>query len=164
MATTELEAQLLGDVKKTLLPRRIDFVEARTAAGKFAQGHTKFKPINPFAVTSATPSQNPFGTSPDDQDTDESSSSEPTPGDLLEMFWANRGQRASGFVNFGNTCYLNSALQCLVHTSPLANLLLGHSEFSKECGLRSKVRLQFSACQTNSSPDPSTPALPVEFL
>lgn len=29
-----------------------------------------------------------------------------------------------GFVNLGNTCYLNAALQCLLHTPPLTNYVL----------------------------------------
>lgn len=42
--------------------------------------------------------------------------------------WPNSAGVGSGLNNIGNTCFLNSALQCLLHTPPLLHVLLKHGD------------------------------------
>ncbi|XP_047465111.1 ubiquitin carboxyl-terminal hydrolase 42 [Mugil cephalus] len=50
----------------------------------------------------------------------------------LVLKWAQVHRIGAGLQNMGNTCFLNSALQCLTYTPPLANYMLTR-EHSKTC-------------------------------
>lgn len=44
--------------------------------------------------------------------------------ELQHLQWQNIYSIGAGLQNVGNTCFLNSVLQCLIYTSPLANYLI----------------------------------------
>uniref|UniRef100_A0A8C5GZK0 Ubiquitin carboxyl-terminal hydrolase n=1 Tax=Gouania willdenowi TaxID=441366 RepID=A0A8C5GZK0_GOUWI len=54
------------------------------------------------------------------------------PGNKLALKWERVYRVGSGLHNLGNTCFLNSTVQCLTYTPPLANYLLS-KEHSRAC-------------------------------
>uniref|UniRef100_A0A8C0EMK2 Ubiquitin carboxyl-terminal hydrolase 36 n=1 Tax=Bubo bubo TaxID=30461 RepID=A0A8C0EMK2_BUBBB len=54
------------------------------------------------------------------------------PPEKISMEWKQRQRAGAGLHNLGNTCFLNSTLQCLTYTPPLANYLLSR-EHSQSC-------------------------------
>ncbi|CAN8202066.1 unnamed protein product, partial [Coccothraustes coccothraustes] len=54
------------------------------------------------------------------------------PPEKICMVWQQRQRAGAGLFNVGNTCFLNSVLQCLTYTAPLANYLLSR-EHSRAC-------------------------------
>ncbi|CAE6470212.1 unnamed protein product [Rhizoctonia solani] len=106
----------------------------------------KYKPIN----------DGPMSEDEDDQPTNEKASdpvpTKPTQGGealfsgSLDMDWPQVG-RHPGFNNAGNTCFLNSVLQCLLHIPPLLNIILAHQHdkpgFCMICLLQGLARASF---------------------
>eukprot|EP00242_Pyramimonas_sp_CCMP2087_P018002 CAMPEP_0198226400 /NCGR_PEP_ID=MMETSP1445-20131203/105160_1 /TAXON_ID=36898 /ORGANISM="Pyramimonas sp., Strain CCMP2087" /LENGTH=347 /DNA_ID=CAMNT_0043906201 /DNA_START=194 /DNA_END=1234 /DNA_ORIENTATION=+ len=60
----------------------------------------------------------------------------------VDLKWNTQQRAAAGLRNLGNTCYLNSVLQCITHTPPLANLVLQRHHTSN-CPLNPKPGCAF---------------------
>ena len=54
------------------------------------------------------------------------------PTERLSLKWERVYRVGAGLHNLGNTCFLNSTIQCLTYTPPLANYLLS-KEHTRNC-------------------------------
>ncbi|KAG8218543.1 cysteine proteinase [Butyriboletus roseoflavus] len=138
------------DAFNSLLPPPIEFVEG-SSSGVLAVAEGKYDPINgtPKASKSSldqpkTPST-PQHALPKTSAPTTRNAKQSLYNGILDLTWPPGHGVGSGFHNTGNTCFLNSALQCLLHTPPLLRLLHAHSKadpcrakggFCMACNLR----------------------------
>jgi ubiquitin carboxyl-terminal hydrolase 36/42 len=149
-----------ADAFNALLPPAIEFVEG-SSTGALAVPESKYPPINvptpqvrrvvscaqalPLILCalrqkrarsrSASPSA---GAAPADAPATSPAKSPHGKGrelwtGTLETSWPKSFGVGAGFHNTGNTCFLNSALQCLAHTAPLIRVVGMHGGNSDPC-------------------------------
>ncbi|KAF9006599.1 hypothetical protein BDQ17DRAFT_1303029 [Cyathus striatus] len=167
-----------------LLPPPIEFIEG-SSSGSLAVAEGKYEPINGVPTTSkqevrassrclllylnvysqyadpplpaaVTPTKAP--SSPKSSSNIKNISLHPTG---IDITWPQKFNRGSGLLNTGNTCFLNSSLQCLLHTPPLLQILLSHNKDTCQCRVEKafcmSCNLRVVAVQAHSSKNAFSP-------
>lgn len=140
----DFESHLIYSYKQLIL-QRINFVPASSPDKYLEELKAKYKPLN---VTKKKKRKNKSAvmlpTTKQSEETDSASSPKDTEASILSpkvtlfnkdelvLAWNSVRGAGPGLVNLGNTCFLNSVIQCLTYTPPLANYLLS-GEHKKQC-------------------------------
>ena len=141
----DLESHLIYSCKQLIL-QRITFVPASSPDKYLETLKAKYKPINITKKKRKKSKKAKMLPTTKQEDTDSASSPKDEEEsifspkvtlfnkDELALTWNSVRGIGPGLVNLGNTCFLNSVIQCLTYTPPLANYLLS-GEHKKKCEL-----------------------------
>ncbi|KAJ2849320.1 hypothetical protein IWW36_002706 [Coemansia brasiliensis] len=132
-----------GKVDKLHLRRRVEFRLAVQPDTKMDQLRKKYKPINDINTNRHRAKTNgTHKTDDSEQASDHDSLVDRSgfrraahslfPAERLSAGWRSIRPIGPGLNNLGNTCFLNSVLQCLTYTAPLAEYMLAR-EHSDSC-------------------------------
>ena len=137
-----LDEQLTSSAKKILL-QKIEFVDARKPYNtNLSKLKSKYILLNSSSEKKISKVCNGIKTS--SSVCNPCNDGIPSPkfnlfdSEKLELGWKKPIKVGSGLTNLGNTCFLNSALQCLTYTPPLANYLM-NGDHRRSC----KINGQF---------------------
>ncbi|GAA5954899.1 hypothetical protein JCM3765_007805 [Sporobolomyces pararoseus] len=131
-----------------LLENPVEFTKAKLQS---REDEIPYKPINRKSTATTATSTATAPQAPTSQAAPSTSSSSPPASASSKLLfppidpspsWSRPFPVGAGLQNIGNTCFLNSALQCLIHTPPLVRYLTtgginGHP-LDDKCGMKSK--------------------------
>ncbi|KAK3842776.1 MAG: hypothetical protein J3R72DRAFT_367788, partial [Linnemannia gamsii] len=174
MVSLTVDSQLLKKSNAAFHARRIQFKESTRLDHKQERLKKKYRPVNAPAATSTDGPANfhPSGALVPYSGNASSSGSTATEDrngfrlpaktlfnkERVQLAWPQPRPIGPGLHNLGNTCFLNSVLQCLTYTAPLTNFLLSaqHSNSCKStnfcmmCILETHVTRCFSRGMTDA--------------
>ncbi|XP_062507774.1 ubiquitin carboxyl-terminal hydrolase 36-like isoform X2 [Corticium candelabrum] len=135
-ADLPLDVQLASSSRE-LLHQRIRFVEAKRQDSQYEELKKRYKPLNDPLKEKGAGSGTPL--SSNSVETDDSKGDgvckprvELFPVERVEMQWKASRRVGSGLANLGNTCFLNSVMQCMTYTAPLINYLQS-GDHTRQC-------------------------------
>lgn len=144
----QVDANLLRKNNSVFHARRIQFKESTRVDLKQERLRQKYRPVNlPNTSPSAsngiisTPSSVTYSGGKGANTVTEDENGFRLPAKVLfskekvQLAWPQPRPIGPGLDNLGNTCFLNSVLQCLTYTPPLANFLLSN-QHSNSCKKR----------------------------
>uniref|UniRef100_S4REC1 Ubiquitin carboxyl-terminal hydrolase 36 n=1 Tax=Petromyzon marinus TaxID=7757 RepID=S4REC1_PETMA len=158
--------RLLAASASQVLRSRLEFVPAASsgdASSRLAALRLKYKPLGRRGDAAIAPSASwpgPAGGSGGSTGPGPPQDGIPAPqkvlfaAERLVLTWERVQRVGAGLHNLGNTCFLNSTLQCLAYTPPLANYLMSreHTRACTQSGFCMLCIMQNHLVKTFSNP------------